>query len=73
MKNYLTAIAELFKLATMYRDRKATANLAKLLELSMEPVAALAHWDSCKGDMYQLADSLVVQDVSEFLEKGVRQ
>lgn len=73
MKQYLQSIAELFKLATIYSDRKATANLAKLLELSMEPVAALAHWNNCKGDMYQLADSLVVQDVSEYLEKGAMQ
>lgn len=73
MKTYLTAIAELFKLATMYSDRKATANLAKLLDLSMEPVAALAHWNACKGDMYGIADSLVVQDVSEYLEESTRQ
>lgn len=73
MKAYLAALAELFKLATMYSDRKATANLAKLLELSMEPIAALAHWNSCKGDMYGIADSLVVQDVSEFLEERIKQ
>lgn len=73
MKSYLTALAELFKLATIYSDKRATANLAKLLELSMDPVAALEHWNSCKGDMYGIADSLVVQDVSEFLERGVRQ
>lgn len=73
MKTYLTALAELFKLATMYSDRKATANLAKLLELSVEPVAALEHWNRCKGDMFCIADSLVVQDVSEYLEGRVRQ
>lgn len=73
MKHYLQSLAELFKLSTMCSDRKATANLAKLLELSMEPVAALAHWNGCKGDMYQLADSLVVQDVSEYLEERTKQ
>lgn len=73
MNQYLTALAELFKLATMYGDKQATANLAKLLELSMQPVAALENWNSVKGDMYEIADYLVAQDVSEYLEKGVRQ
>ena len=73
MKAYLAALSELFKLATMYSDKRAAANLAKLLELTMQPVAALAHWNNIKGDMFSIADSLVVQDVSDYLEKGVRQ
>ena len=73
MKQYLTAIAELFKLATIYRDSSATAHLAKLLELSTEPNRALAHWNLIKGDLHTIADTIVLQDVSEFLEKGVMQ
>lgn len=73
MRNYLTALAELFKLSTMYADKRATANLAKLLELSTEPTRAIAHWNSIKGDLRTIADTIVLQDVSEFLEKGVRQ
>lgn len=73
MNQYLQSLAELFKLATIYSDNRATASLAKLLELSMQPVAALEHWNGVKGGMYGIADSLVVQDVSEYLEKGVRQ
>lgn len=73
MKNYLQSLAELFKLANIYNERSATAGLAKLLELSTEPNRALAHWNSIKGDLHTIADTIVLQDVSEFLEKGVMQ
>lgn len=73
MKHYLTALAELFKLATMYSDKRATAILAKQLELSMEPNRALEHWNTNKGELYQIADTLVIQDVSDYLEERTTQ
>lgn len=75
MKQYLTALAELFKLARMYPgdNIRNTAILAKQLELSMEPTAALEHWNKIKGELHSIADTLVIQDVSDFLERGVRQ
>lgn len=73
MKLYLQSMAELFLLATIYSDRSATAGLAKLLELSTEPTRAMVHWNSIKGSLHMIADTIVLQDVSEFLEKGVMQ
>ena len=75
MKQYLQSMAELFRLARMYSGDKVfhTAVLAKQLELSTEPSRALAHWNSIKGDLSIIADTIVLQDVSEFLERGVRQ
>jgi len=73
MKQYLQSMAKLFSLVTMYKDRHATAILSKQLELSMESVAALEHWNKNKGELYQIADMLVIQDVSDYLEERVRQ
>lgn len=75
MKGHLKAMAELFRLARMYPGDKVlhTAILAKQLELSMEPTAALEHWNKNKGELHRIADTLIIQQVSEFLEMGVRQ
>lgn len=73
MKHYLAALAELFKLATIYSDKRATAILAKQLELSMEPNQALEHWNTNKGHLHSIADTLTIQTVDEFLMEGVRQ
>lgn len=67
MKTYYNALAELFKLAAMHNDTLATANLARLLELTSEPVAALAHWSKCKGSMYRIADTLTMQEIDDGL------
>ncbi len=51
MKQYHEALAELFKLACIYKDTIATANLAKLLELTTSPVEAKAHWVAFRSDL----------------------
>lgn len=75
MKQYLQAMAELFRLARMYPDDKIfhTAILSKQLELSMEPNRALEHWNTNKGHLHSIADTLTIQTVDEFLMEGVRQ
>lgn len=71
MTPYMTALAELFKQAAMQHDLTATGILAKLLELTTEPAKALAYWNNNKQHVERLADSLTVQEITEYLE-GVR-
>lgn len=68
MNHYHTAVAELFKQAAMHRDLTATSILAKLLELTTEPAKALAYWNNNKQHVERLADSLTVQEITEYLE-----
>lgn len=66
MKTYLEAMSELFKLACIYKDTVATANLAKLLELTTEPVEAKAHWFTFRNDLRRIADTITLQQVDEY-------
>ena len=71
MTPYMTAMSELFKQAAMQHNLVATGILAKLLELTTEPAKALAYWNNNKQQVERLADSLTVQEITEYLE-GVR-
>lgn len=73
MQSYLTSLAELFKLAAMYGDKQLSGMLAKLLELSLHPVAQLAHWEAIQGYADGVADSIVLQDITEYLQERVKQ
>lgn len=68
MNHYHNALAELFKQAAMQHDLVATGILAKLLELTTEPAKALAYWNNNKQHVERLADSLTVQEITEYLE-----
>lgn len=70
MNHYHKAMSELFKQAAMHRDLTVTGILAKLLELTTEPVKALAYWNNIKQHVERLADSLTVQEITEYLEKS---
>lgn len=71
MTPYMTALAELFKQAAMQHNLAATGILAKLLELTTEPAKALAYWNNNKQQVERLADSLTVQEITEYLEGKV--
>lgn len=73
MQNYLTALAELFKLAAMHGELSLTGQIARLLELSTQPSAQLSHWRKMRHDAVAYADTLTLQDIDDHLEKGVRQ
>ena len=66
MKQYHEALAELFKLACIYKDTIATANLAKLLELTTSPVEAKAHWVAFRSDLRRIADTITLQQVDDY-------
>lgn len=68
MNHYHAAMAELFKQAAMHRDLTATGMLAKLLEITTEPAKALDYWNNNKQHVERLADSLTVQEITEYLE-----
>ena len=68
MTSYLASLAELFKQAAMQHDLVATGILAKLLELTTEPAKALAYWNNNRKQVERLADSLTVQEITEYLE-----
>ena len=66
MKHYHEALSELFKLAFMYHDTLAAANLAKLLELTTEPVEAKAHWMKFRSELRRIADTITLQQVDDY-------
>ena len=66
MKTCHESLAELFKLACIYKDTVATANLAKLLELTTEPVEAKAHWLTFRNDLRRIADTITLQTIDEY-------
>ena len=70
MNHYHAAMSELFKQAATHRDLTATGILAKLLELTTEPAKALDYWNNNKQHVERLADSLTVQEITEYLEKS---
>ena len=72
MKNYHESLAELFKLACIYKDTIATANLAKLLELTTEPVEAKAHWFTFRNDLRRIADTITLQQVDEYFMEIIK-
>lgn len=69
MKNYHESLAELFKLACIYKDTIATANLAKLLELTTSPVEANAHWLTFRNDLRRIADTITLQQVDDYFSE----
>lgn len=71
MNDYHTAMSELFKQAAMQHDLTATGILAKPLELTTEPAKALTYWNNNKQHVERLADSLTVQEITEYLEGKV--
>ena len=66
MKVYHESLAELFKLACIYKDTITTANLAKLLELTTEPVEANTHWLTFRSDLRRIADTITLQQVDDY-------
>lgn len=72
MKNYHEAMSELFKLACIYKDTVATANLAKLLELTTSPVEAKAHWLTFRNDLRRIADTITLQQVDDYFAEVLR-
>jgi len=72
-QQYLSAIAELFKLAAMYDDPAAVGHLSEFLELSLEPVEQLVYWMNNKRAMTWNCDTLTVQTIEEYLAERVKQ
>jgi len=72
MQTYLTNLAELFKLAAMYSDKAMTGHLAKLLELSMQPKEALAYWQKYVAYFRTVADTLLLQEIEDYLTDKAR-
>lgn len=70
MQTYLNNLAELFKLAAMYRDKAMTGHLARLLELSLQPKAALEYWQQYGKYFRTVADALLLQEIEEYLTKA---
>ena len=72
MQTYLTNLAELFKLAAMYGDNSMTGHAARLLELSLQPKAALAYWQQYGAYFRTVADTLLLQEIEEYLTDNAR-
>lgn len=73
MQQYLNALAELFKAAHIYSDKAMTGQLAKLLELSMQPAQQLRYWQEIRGYMLTVADMMTIQDIDDYLEERCKQ
>lgn len=71
-QQYLSALAELFKLAAIYGDSSTIGNLCKFLELSLEPVEQLVYWMNNKRLMTWNCDTLTVQTIEEYLAEKVK-
>ena len=72
MQTYLTNLAELFKLAAMYGDKAMIGRLADMLELSSEPKLALDYW-KCHGKYFRtVADTLLLQEIEDYLTDKAR-
>ena len=67
MQTYLTNLAELFKLAAAYQDQFMTAHAARLLELSLQPKAALAYWQQYCAYFRTVAEPRLLQEIEEYL------
>lgn len=68
MKNYLAALAEILSAANSYQDQWAIEHIAKLLELSTTPQAALRHWRYCaKPDVKHYLAVRSVKDIEDYL------
>lgn len=67
-QDYLNALAELFKSAAMYSDKAMTGQLARFLELSLQPAAQLRYWQEIRGYMFTVADMVTIQDIDSYLE-----
>ena len=67
MQTYLLNLAELFKLSSMYRDPHMVCHLCRLLELSLQPTAALAHFQHYKKYFATIADTIVLQEIEDYL------
>ena len=72
-QQYLTAMAEAFKVAAMYDDHIMTGHLARFLELSLEPVEQLFYFMTHKASMTAGLDTMTVQDIEEYLAERVKQ
>ena len=72
-KNYVLAINECFKTAAMYGDKTQTGHAAKLLELSLQPSAALDYFTRHKSVLCHGVDTMFVQDISDYLNKVAMQ
>lgn len=73
MKNYLHALAECIKQASMHGDKAQSSRVAILLELSTEPQAALVYYLTNKRVLTDGIDMMFVQDIEQFLTDGVKQ
>jgi hypothetical protein len=67
MQTYLNALAELIKLAAMYNDKAMTGHVARLLELSLQPKAALEYWQQYGNYFSTVADTMLLQDIEDYL------
>jgi hypothetical protein len=72
MQTYLTNLAELFKLAAAYQDQFMTAHAASLLDLSLQPKAALEYWQQYGAYFRTVADTLLLQEIEEYLTDKAR-
>lgn len=70
---YLTALSECFKVASIHRDRVAYGHLCKLLELSLQPVAALDYYRRNAQHMVNGVETIFVQDLEDYLNGRVMQ
>ena len=72
-KNYVLAISECFKTAAMYGDKMQTGHIAKLLELSLQPSAAIDYFTRHKSVLCHGVDTMFVQDIDDYLQERVKQ
>ena len=67
-QQYLNALSECFKVCGIHGcDRLMHAHLCRLLELSLQPVAALDYFRRNKQDMTRGVDTIFVQDIEDYL------
>ena len=72
-QQYLNALSECFKVASMNRDRIAYGHLCRLLELSLQPVAAWDYYRDNEQHMVNGVETIFVQDLKDYLQERVKQ
>lgn len=72
-QQYLNALSECFKVAKMQRNNLATSCLCKLLELSLQPVAAWDYYRDNEKHIVNGVETIFVQDLEDYLQERVKQ
>lgn len=73
MSDYLKALSECIKQAAMYGNKLQSGYVAKLIELSAQPQAALVHYMTHKRMITDGLDTIDVQAIEDYLTDGVKQ